>query len=64
MLTIKQARQIDPNLNDLSDTQLQEVLAELYELGHLALESWQASKTPGSKIPFGLLPKLKPKDTI
>ena len=56
MITIEQARKIDPSLDDLTDEQLRGVLAELYELGQLAFETWLKEKR-GSKFPTGVLPK-------
>jgi hypothetical protein len=41
VLSVEQARKIDPSLNDLFDEELQAVLDEQYELGQLAYECWQ-----------------------
>jgi hypothetical protein len=41
LISVEQARKIDPSLNDLSDEELQAVLNEQYELGQLAFECWQ-----------------------
>jgi hypothetical protein len=40
MITIEQARKIDPDLSDLSDQELEKVLLELHELASLALEAF------------------------
>jgi len=50
MISINQAREIDPNLKDLSDEELEKVLLELYELGGLALEAYFDRKE-AAKIP-------------
>ena len=51
MITIEQARQIDPSLNDLSDEELDKVILELYELGNLALEAFFYQKAEAGVPP-------------
>jgi hypothetical protein len=41
VISVEQARKIDPSLIDLSDAELQAILNELYELGQLAFECWR-----------------------
>lgn len=53
MITIEQARKIDPRLADVSDAELEAVLNEQEEMGKLALECYLKY---GSNIPDGLLP--------
>jgi hypothetical protein len=63
MLTLEDCRKIDPSLRDLTDEQLRQIRASLYDLGQLAFQSW-VSKKYGSKIPVGLLPKKGMKGRI
>ncbi len=53
MISVQQARKIDPELKDLTDEEIQAVIKDLYDLGSLALECWVATKS--SKFPKGLL---------
>lgn len=41
MITIAQARKIDPEVETLSDEELIELLNDIYGLGQLAFEKWQ-----------------------
>lgn len=41
MLSIEQARKIEPELSNLSDEDVLEVLKDMYGLGELAYEKWQ-----------------------
>ena len=54
MLSLEDIRKIDPELSDVSDAELEEVLATLYELGRLAYDVQQIEKS-GSKNPVGSL---------
>ena len=56
MLSLSQARKIDPSLKDLSDTELEEVLKMLYALGQLAFDVWSKERSV-SKNPLGVLTK-------
>lgn len=62
MLSISQARKIDPELDYLSDEELQKAILELYELGNIALDGYH--KDHGSNFPVGLLPVNTAKDRI
>ena len=61
MLTLKQCRQIDPSLNDLSDEDLQKVIDALYELAQLAFDAYFAEKE-GSNFPRRVLVRSVPED--
>jgi hypothetical protein len=54
MLTLQQAREIDPTLNDLSDRELTEVLAILHQLAEIAVFV-STSGHDGSKVREGSL---------
>lgn len=44
MLSIEQCRKIDPELKDLSDEEVFEVLRDFYGLSQLAFEKWQKER--------------------
>jgi hypothetical protein len=52
MLTPKQCRQIDPELNRLSDEELTRVRDALYKLGQIIFDDWLTDRC-GSKYPVG-----------
>ena len=52
MLTLEQCREIDPELNKLSDEELIKVRAALYTLGQIIFDYWSTQKR-GSKYPVG-----------
>ena len=54
MLTLEQCRQIDPELNKLSDEELKRVRDALYKLGQIIFDDWLTEKH-GSKYPIGVL---------
>ena len=41
MLSIEQARKIEPELKNFSDQEVLEVLNDMYGIGELAFEKWQ-----------------------
>lgn len=55
MLAPDKIRKIDPELANLSDIEIEELRAILYEFGQLAFEVWLHKKS-GSKNPTGLFP--------
>lgn len=54
MLTIAQARKIEPMLEKLSDEQILDILEDMYGLSQLAYEKWTRGKT-SSKNPTRVL---------
>jgi hypothetical protein len=44
MISVDQARAIDPELKDLSDEEVLEVINDMYGLGQLAFEKWQKER--------------------
>ena len=54
MLTPEQCRQIDPQLNRLSDEELTKVRNALYKLGQIIFDDW-LTEAYGSKYPVGVL---------
>ena len=54
MLTPEQCRQIDPELNKLSDEELTKVRDALYKLGQIIFDDWLTERH-GSKYPIGVL---------
>ncbi len=44
MLSIEQARKIDPELNNLPDEEVFDILKDLYGFGQLAYEKWIIGK--------------------
>lgn len=54
MITLQQARRIAPELNHLSDRELQRILDLLYALADLAIDTYLAEQ-PGSKPGSGIL---------
>lgn len=62
MITLKQLRQIDPELEHLTDVELEVVRAELYDLANIAFDLCQVQK--GSKNPRGLLSDEVIKDIV
>lgn len=55
MLTIEQCRKIQPELRDLTDEEVLEVINDMYGIGELAFEKWQQDRVP--KISNGILQK-------
>lgn len=55
MLSLEKLREIDPSIAHLSDTELEEIRASLYDSAQLAWEVYVAKKY-GSKYPVGLFP--------
>lgn len=58
MLSLKELRKIDPDLENVSDAQLRNVRAKLYALGELAFDVWANEKRgpkPVSKNPVGVV---------
>lgn len=54
MLTVDQARKIEPALEKLSDEQILGILSDMYGLSQLAFEKWVKEKSD-SKFPVGVL---------
>jgi len=54
MLTVKQCRNIDPELATISDEELGAVLEQLYGLGNMAFDLWAAARDGVSKYPLGV----------
>lgn len=50
MLSLEQLRKVDPDLEAMSDEELMELRAGLYETAQIAFEAWHAEKG-GSKVP-------------
>jgi len=44
MLTVDQARKIEPALQTLSDEQVMDILKDMYDLSQLAFEKWVKEK--------------------
>ena len=44
MISIDQARNIEPELKNLSDEEVLEVIKDMYGLGQLAFEKWQKER--------------------
>ena len=63
MLSLEDIRKVDPELADISDAELEEVRATLYELGRLAYDV-QVFEKSGSKNPVGSLTVLTNKASI
>ena len=42
VITVEQARKIDPTLRDLADEELEKLIVDLYQIGRLALESFRS----------------------
>lgn len=63
MLSIEQMLKIDPDLANLSDADLEELRASLYESAQLAFDIYWAKKHD-SKNPIGLLPSSEPDPTL
>ena len=55
MLELNRLRKVDPDVVDLSDTQLEEVRAKLYEVAQLAFDLWHLNRG-GSKNLIGSFP--------
>lgn len=62
MLSLKQCKKIDPALKDLSDEELQKILAALYELGSITFDIW--ARRRGSKNPEKIVPKTDKPATL
>lgn len=62
MITIEQARKIDPELNTLSDEELKDILRDMNETAELGFDIWWEEK--GSKNPTGLFLNDDEKDKI
>jgi len=58
VISLEDLRKIDPELNDLTDEELEQIRAELYQLGQLAFDVWWLEKD-GSKNPVGSLTEHK-----
>ena len=54
MLTLEQCRQIDPELNKISDEELIKIRAALYELGEIIFDDWITERAD-SKYPTKVL---------
>lgn len=54
MLTVDQARKIEPALEKLSDEQVLDIINDMYGLSQLAFEKWTIEKN-GSKNPTRVL---------
>lgn len=63
MLTLEQCRQIDPELNKLSDEELVKVRDALYKLGQIIFDDWR-TETYGSKYPVGVLRNFEDENKI
>jgi hypothetical protein len=63
MLTIEEARKVDPSLNDLSDEEFAEALDVINNLADLAL-NWALSHPRGSKESDGFLDKTDGEGTL
>jgi hypothetical protein len=44
MLSVEQARKIEPELEDLKDEEVLEVLNDFYGFGQLSFEKWQKER--------------------
>lgn len=53
MLSLAQARKIDPSLEDVSDEELLGILEALYAFGRVALDTW-STKQHVSNNPLGV----------
>jgi hypothetical protein len=63
MLTLNQCRQIDPELEKLSDEELAKVRDALYKLGQIIFDDW-LTETHGSKYPIGVLRNFEGENKI
>jgi hypothetical protein len=50
MITVAQARKIEPELNSLTDEEVLGVINELYGFGQLAFEKWQKERFQKSRM--------------
>ena len=64
MLNFEELRKIDPQLSGLSDKELFDVRAKLYELAQLAFDAQEKEKENDSKNPVGLVTPSLDEDTI
>jgi hypothetical protein len=62
MITVAQARKIDPNLANMSDEELELAIKELYENAQLGFEVWWIEKS--STNPVGSFPDPRGNDKI
>lgn len=63
MLTIKEARKIDPDLNDLSDEEFAEALEIINDLADLTLK-WALAHPNDSKVRDGILDRTDREGTL
>lgn len=63
MLSIKRLKQIDPGLKNLTDSELEELRATMYNMAHLGFDVWWHRKS-GSKNPAGLFPSEDNKSMV
>lgn len=54
MLTVDQARKIEPTLEKLSDEQILDILSDMYGLSQLAYEKWIKEKNKFQKSHKGI----------
>ncbi len=54
MLTVEQCRKIEPQLANLTDEEVLEVLNDMYGLGQLAYEKWQKERFQKSNVVIDL----------
>ena len=50
MITVEQARNIDPKLNHLSDKELQEAIDSMYTVAQIAFDSWVKKQQKGESV--------------
>lgn len=62
MLSLEKLRKIDPELASFTDSELENIRADLYEAARLAFEEWQVKS--GSKNPLGSLPDKATEATL
>lgn len=63
MLTLEQCRQLDPELNKLSDEELTRIRDALYKLGQIIFDDW-ISERHGSNYPVGVLRNFEGENKI
>lgn len=63
MLSATQVRKIDPALKDLTDKELDDLAASLYETAQLAFDVWWMQRE-GSKYPVSSLPSSEIEGTV
>lgn len=62
-LSTKQIRKVDPDTENMSDVEIEALMADTYDMFQLAFEVWW-QENGGSKYPVGLLTEDTPEALI